>query len=353
MRRVYFDLNLIAKQKFGVSYAVLELMKAVKQQNIDVVNLAVGFNGLDIHKDVMLQEGIEVKAIKIPRKINKYLNKLSIPYEQFFLKRFDIYFQVGFHASRQINKRKTVISIHDMLGMRYQENTKPLLSRVQKEKLLQNSRKIVTVSEFSKQEMLEVFELDPKQIAVVPNGCNFNRFNLNKDEQKIQTLRENYNLPDNYYVTYGGSSARKNLSKLFEIFDKQNLPYPLVTFGQSDEKEYKNVIKLGYLPEQDVEYLLKNSFALVFPSYYEGFGLPIIEAQACGVPVVCSRASSLPEVSGGHAVFFDPFDDKDMFSKILNVYEDNKTRETNIKNGLEWVAQFTWERAAEKLIGIF
>ena len=78
--------------------------------------------------------------------------------------------------------------------------------------------------------------------------------------------------------------------------------------------------------------------------------MPILEAMACGIPVVCSNAASLPEVSGGNALFFDPFSEKDMREKILKLYNDNKIRKQNIRNGLQWVKDFTWERSAKKLI---
>ncbi len=346
--KVIFDVGIIGRKKFGIAYAVLEQMKALKALDVQVVNLAVGWRGLNEHVELMQENGFAVIKIKIPLKMARLLNFLRIPFERFFLGKFDVFYQIGVHANRVIPARKYFLAVHDMVSKYYEEEEQlPYYTA----KLFKKVKSLITVSEFSKKEITKYYDVLPKKIKVIANGCNFKRFNQKVLQKETVTLRKELKLPSKYFFMYGGSSPRKNI-KLIEA-SASLLPLPVVIAGNSTMKKKKNIISLGYLEEKKLELILKNSVALLFPSLYEGFGLPVLEALACGVSVLCAASSSLPEVSGGNALFFDPYDKKDFLVKVRMLLKNKGQREKNIKNGLAWVKNFSWQNSAEKLKKVF
>jgi len=106
---------------------------------------------------------------------------------------------------------------------------------------------------------------------------------------------------------------------------------------------------LGYLPDEDVPVVLAGASALVFPTYYEGFGLPILEAFACGVPVICSNASSLPEVTCGNAIFFDPYKQADVINKLKSYMKETNKHEEFVRRGLKIALKSSWGQSAAQL----
>ena len=221
---------------------------------------------------------------------------------------------------------------------------------------------IITVSEYSRQDIAEYFGISPDKIHVVYNAVDIPFFSRERTSpEKFMHLRSEYGLPEKYILYFGGCVKSKNVARLIEAYAA--LPETL-------RREYKlvitnpmkyvkkcaqrcgvsgSVIYLHSVPEDDKPALYQMAALFVWPSLLEGFGLPVVEAQASGVPVVCSNASSMPEVAGDAAVLFDPYDVKSIASAVERVLTDEGLRDELVAKGYENIERFSWEESARKL----
>ena len=345
--KLYFDIDLISGPKYGMTRATLELMKSLKSRGVEVINFAVGSSRhLKTHKESMVNEGFEIRTCPIPRKIIKILSFCGLSVERFFLGKYDYYFQVGLHQYRTIPRQKYIIAIHDTPGLRFPGIEIPFPKDSQR--IISQAGMIMTVSEFAESEIRHFFKVDNTKVMIIKNGCDLKFFNK-KSKSEIEIVRDKYSLPLEYFVTYGGNSPRKNLSFLIENYTNiklKNKP-KLVMFGQKVATKSEDVIQLGYL-DSERPAILSGAKALIFPSYYEGFGLPTLEAFACGTPVICSNLGALPEVSQGNALFFDPKDGADLQEKIVFAVNNRQVLDANAKLGLDIVKEYSWDEAAKK-----
>jgi len=351
--KIYFDIDVIGGQIFGMTYATLELMKSFKASN-EVINFVAGRKrNLIGHAEIMANYSFGVSVCPFPKKILKLSNMLGFAVENKFLGDYDYFIQVGLHQKRNIPKEKYVLFVHDTVGMRYPDLEAPFPDNAQQ--IIDSACLILTVSEFSRVEICHYFDVDFDKVEVVPNGCDFSRFK-SYEKEELDKIRKKYSLEKPYLVCYGGKSPRKNIDFLIEGYKKldiKNKP-ELVLFGQkiNHENDVCGLRSLGYLSDDEVPKVLAGAMGMVFPSYYEGFGLPILEAFSCGVPVICSNQASLPEVSQGNAVYFDPFDVDDLIQKINLFVSDQKLRSDLVENGYKLVGDFSWQKMAGKLFDV-
>lgn len=222
--------------------------------------------------------------------------------------------------------------------------------------------RIVTVSEFSKQDIIRTYGVPAEQIDVVYNGIGPVFVPLKEAEQGRARQRLTGGLP--YFVCVGSLHPRKNIARLLEAFDRfaeQESHARLVIVGEAFwwDRRMKDawgamrhsgrVIFTGRLEQKDLHETLADALALVFVSYFEGFGIPVAEAMKCGVPVIAANTTSLPEVAGPAAVYCDPFDVADIAEALARTWNDRALRERLATAGLERAANFTWDRTAEGL----
>lgn len=216
---------------------------------------------------------------------------------------------------------------------------------------------IITVSEFSKNEIIKYFPEVKNKLHVIPNGINLNRFKFQNTERKKQIL------------FIGAISKHKNIGIILDAFSRvmNKIPHNLVIVGNRDsgmpqDDKIQQVLSLiprdritftGKISDEDVVRIYNESDFFVFPSLYEGFGLPILEAMACGCPVIASNVASIPEVCGDSAILFDPFSPEELANKILQLALDEEIKEELRQKGLERVKAFSWGEVAKKYIEIF
>jgi glycosyltransferase involved in cell wall biosynthesis len=221
-------------------------------------------------------------------------------------------------------------------------------------------RRILTVSEFSRQRLIDYLQVDPKQVVAIPNGVD-ERFNPTAIEA-VPAMRARLGLPERYVLFVGSLDPRKNLLGLLKAWDQVSarLDCPLVICGASShvfrsagiEQLPARVMLSGYVADEDLPALYAGAELFVYPSLYEGFGLPVIEAMACGTPVVCSSTTSLGEVAGNAACLVDPADGESMAHGILRAAEDQTLRRELRSRGLDRAAEFSWKRAARETWGV-
>jgi glycosyltransferase involved in cell wall biosynthesis len=238
---------------------------------------------------------------------------------------------------------RNVVVIHDVAALRHPEWYRAAYVNYQRAllpRIARNARLIITVSEFSKNEIVEVLQADAGKITVVPNGVD-ERFN--PDARR----------PDRrpYVLVVGTRIARKNVAVLTEAAERLNchgidLIHAGSGRGYMCAEDTHLPPELGYVPEDELPGLYAGAIALAMPSLYEGFGLPALEAMACGTPVVASNAGALPETTGGAAILLNPDDAGGFADALERLATDQSHRERMSERAKERARPFTWERTA-------
>jgi glycosyltransferase involved in cell wall biosynthesis len=263
-----------------------------------------------------------------------------------------------------------VVTVHDLGYLHYPEAHR-LLDRFYLDLSTRyNARAathLIADSAATKRDLIERYGIGPSKITVVYPGYDVAIFQPVKDEGIIEAVKARYDIIGDYILFVGTLQPRKNLTRLIEAFS--NIRYPisniqLVIAGKKGwlyEQIFRQVKELGlegevvftgYVPAGDLPALLSGARLFVFPSLYEGFGLPVLEAMSCGTPVVCSNASSLPEVAGDAAVLVDPLDVEDLAMAMERVLSDEELRAELIERGFEQARKFSWERCARETLDV-
>jgi len=227
--------------------------------------------------------------------------------------------------------------------------------------------RIMTVSESSKRDILKFVDTEPGKIDVIYNAYD-ERFAIDPREEDVVRVRERYQLESEFVLYAGNVKPHKNLERLIEAFHlvrKRGLEYlKLVLIGDEISKYtalrravhhhqlHKYVRFLGYLPEETLAVMYRLAGVFVFPSLYEGFGLPPLEAMASGTPVVTSNVSSLPEVAGDAAVLVDPYDPRAIADGIYQVLTDEQLRRDLRRKGVARAGMFSWEQSVRRIRAI-
>ncbi|MCO5275040.1 MAG: glycosyltransferase family 4 protein [Flavobacteriales bacterium] len=255
--------------------------------------------------------------------------------------------------------------IHDLNFEHYPQDLPRAYSRWYRRSFPLFARKaarIVTVSAFSKQDITSTYGIPAEKIDVVHNGISGIYRPLHAAEQGLARKRLTGGLP--YFVSIGSLHPRKNIARLLEAFDHVADAIPearLVVVGEAfwwDERmkaaktrarHMDKVVFTGRLGQQELHQVLGDALALVFVSYFEGFGIPVAEAMKCGVPVIAANATSLPEVAGDAAIYCDPFSVENIAEAMQRMWQDAALRNKLVATGLERATLFSWDRAAEGL----
>jgi len=238
--------------------------------------------------------------------------------------------------------RRNVVVIHDVAALRHPEWYRPAYVRYQRALLpaiAKRARHVITVSEFSKRELEEV--LGAKDVTVIPNGV---------DERFTPEATSTRDRP--YVLAVGTQIARKNLQVLNEAANRLNdhgieLVHAGSGRGYMRAETATNLRPLGYVPEDELPGLYAGALALAMPSLYEGFGLPCLEAMACGTPVVAANAGALPETCGDAATLLDPADATGFADALVELATDDELRGRSAAKSLARAAGFTWQKSAQ------
>lgn len=279
-----------------------------------------------------------------------------------------------FHATEhllpKLSRARSVFTLHDTAYLLFPEYHLPrnrIYLRAMMPRFLERADRIIAVSENTRHDALRLYRLDPGKIEVIPEGVDA-RFRPDVDDTIISVVRRRYGLPERFILCISTIEPRKNLTTLLEAYAALRHDHPdvrLVIVGGKGwlfERFFErlrslrlegDVVLTGYVPDEDVPALLNAAEVFAFPSEFEGFGLPPLEAMACGVPVVCSNAASLPEVVGEAGVLLPPRDVAAWVEALGRLLDDAQLREDLRARGLERASRFTWDAAARRTLDVY
>ena len=266
----------------------------------------------------------------------------------------------------------SVVTIHDCIHLMFPQYLPNRLAyayaRAQMWAAARRSDCILTVSEASKRDILHLFNVPPEKIVVVYNAID-SHFSVTPSEEAVARVRERYQLDHQFILYVGNIKPHKNLVRLIEAFDQlrrggleelklliigdQISKLPALRRAVHRHKLHKQVRFLGYLSDDQLAILYRLASAFVFPSLYEGFGLPPLEAMASGTPVVTSNVSSLPEVVGDAAVLVNPYDVDAIVDGVRRVLTDPALAANMRRKGIERAREFSWERSVAKTWAVY
>lgn len=221
----------------------------------------------------------------------------------------------------------------------------------------------LAVSQYTKRDLVELWKIPPEKIRVVPCACPPGIGRV-EDLERLSVLRERYCLPKRFVLFVGNSNPRKNLRRMILAFDEAKsqgqLPHQLVIAGEQgwkfNRKEALRNVRhgedirfIGFVPDGDMSALYTAAELFVFPTLYEGFGIPVLEAQRCGTPVLTSECTALPEVGGAGAVYVNPYREEEICRGMLAILQNPALRTRLVQAGYQNTARFSWEDSAKRL----
>jgi glycosyltransferase involved in cell wall biosynthesis len=277
-----------------------------------------------------------------------------------------------FHAHYTVPmwiRTKVVLTLHDFFWIIHPEHfiswKRIPLSRVVKRSVACADRILVGTS-FMQRETVDYFKVPEGRVKVIPYGVDPQFFSRTSEDQRAR-LRKKYGIEKPYILAVGDIHPRKNLGRLLEAFialpehHDVNLVLvgkPLWKAGDLFKQIKKagledQVVATGYVPDEEMPGLYQGAEVFCYPSLYEGFGFPILEAMASGVPVVASETSSCPEVGGPAALYFDPLREESITESIHRILTSSEHRSKQIEAGSQWVRRFSWEETARRTVDVY
>jgi O-antigen biosynthesis alpha-1,3-mannosyltransferase len=372
--RVAIDIQNLLLPKTGVGHYVYELAKSLSALNADADFLFFYFNrnrslNLPFLSQRAKEHRIASRRIRLYGQIWKYL---QFPAIDRFLPEVDVYHFPNFFI-RPFRRGKCVLTIHDLSFIRYPQYTEPknlaFLTR-QVKHAVKRADKIIADSNFTRNEIIDIYSIEPSKVVTVYPGIR-HEFGQPVLVSEIESIRKKYNLFDPFILFVGTIEPRKNLLGLvegFRIMRESSLEYKNVrlvvcgmpgwlcetTIKRMEKPDVaKNITRIGYVPDEDLPALYSAAEALALPSWYEGFGFPCVEAIANGVPVLCSKDSSMSEICGETAILVEPGRPENIAAGLIRIFTDSQLKESFARNGRELVKKFTWEHTAKQTYDVY
>lgn len=363
--------RLFRKKKYGIETSSLELIKHI--QKLDSKFEFVVFAKNDSDRECF-QESENFKVKTLGGEFFADFEQISLPIAA-KTQKLDLLHCTG-NTAPYFSSVPVVQTLHDIIfmdpiprndnwyqrfGNHYRRKLVPIVTP--------KSAAVITVSQYEKERIISRMPVDEKKIEVIYNGINENHFRINTDQAERMKVRLTYGLPDKFILFLGNPSFRKNPTGVIEAYamysSKVSNPLPLVTPGLTQKyvmhalrqlnANYDPTLYLtpGYIKEEDLPMVYGLSEVFLFPSLSEGFGMPVVEAMACGTPVVTSKISSMPEIAGDAASLIDPFSPPTIAEALIEILSNEEKRLNMIEDGILNSKRFNWKNSAEKVLSIY
>jgi len=366
--------RLFRKNKHGMDVVALELIKNL--QSIDKHNQYVIFIKPDIDSKCL----VETDNFQIVR-LSGWLYPI---WEQYaLLKAVKTYKCDILHCTSNtapvFTKIPLIITLHDIIYMESMSVLKKagtwyqkfgnLYRRIVVPIILKKSKKIITVSNYERQRIADFFKIpESNRLKVVYNGVG-EHFKKIEDLKLLAEIKKKYNLPNKFIFHLGNTDPKKNTKGVLKAYseflkiNKEKIPLVMLDFKQAElfkilkeigEPDLMNYVHLiGYVLNTDLPAIYSQCEIFLYPSLRESFGIPILEAMACGTPVITSNTSSMPEISGDAAILINPFDIEEITKAIINLLNDDILSANLIKKGFQQAQKFSWKSMAQNVLSIY
>ncbi len=299
---------------------------------------------------------------------NFQIKIIQEPFHPFFMRRIDLFHGLDARMVGQ-GRAKRVVTIHDIsqYSQRFSgpRHSRKMIRRYRRS--IEGADRIIVTSRFTREEILRFFRIPEEKISVVPLGVDARM--RPRSAEEIEPVLRRYGIRAPYLLHVGRIEARKNVRRTLEAFARVRgrlaRPVEVVLAGgrghggeevpQAIERLgiRESIRPIGFVSREDLPFLYAGAELLLFASLYEGFGLPVLEAMACGTPVLTSNVTSLPEVAGDAALQVDPRDVEAIAEGLVRLLEDPLLREGYVSRGLERAARFGWDRTARETLAVY
>ena len=369
--RVGINEVLIYNRASGARQRELNLLPEVLRQLECIGAESVVYVSRSLKDDIIMRligDNNKTKVVKVPISsvptYQRILKGILYWQRQVVNDNLDVFHTAYYPVPRV--KLPTILTVHDLRFLHMPETyhrARYWFLRVSVPYSLAVATRIVTVSNNTKDDMINYYGIPSEKIDVSYNPISSNFLKPDSDIKSIE-IKDRLKLPDKFILYVGNLEPRKNLDRLLQAFIlvRQKLNYKLVILGKAEwgtnilfdivkqNHLEKEVLFTGYLEEYDLSSVYRLASLLAFPSLHEGFGIPVIEAMACGVPVLTSNVSALPEVAGDAAILVDPYSVESIANGILAILSDEKLRYRLIKRGFERIKLFSREKSAKVIV---
>lgn len=288
---------------------------------------------------------------------------------KFLSQEFDLYWEPAITPIQNIKSKHLIATVHDFSFHLHPEwHQKENRQYIEKYfwKNIRSADRIITGSYYTKKEIIEFLGFEPDKVHVIYHGVDHNNFRVH-DRNIVHDFAYSYKLPKKFILFVGSIEPRKNLKNALLAYKslpqnyKKEFKFLLAGFSGWNnaevmnliEQEKENIVYLGYLSNLELAYLYNLADVFIYPSLYEGFGLPPLEAMACGTPVIVSNLASIPEVCGESVYYVDAYDVASIAEGIYKIATDEAMRNDMVKKGLERVKLFNWDKSAIEHLAVF
>lgn len=321
---------------------------------------------------------VQIKSLKIP---NKLLNfsfwYLGWPHIDKLVGGADAVFLPNIIFYGVSKKTKLILTVHDLSFERYPE-TLSLKRRlwhafINPKKMCQRADKIIAVSNSTKNDIISLYKIKSEKVIMIYSAVDDKFTQIDRNDLKLLSVKEKYKLPYKFILYLGTIEPRKNITGVIRAFDqlqkeahrnddKEVQKYALVIAGASGWKQeeiyreihnatfVKHIQVTRFVEEEDKEYFLNLASLFVYPSFFEGFGFPPLEAIKCGIPIITSNNSSLPEIVGDGGILVDPDKPDEIFRAMKEILKNRELKEKLIQKGLKRSKEFDWKKTAREFL---
>lgn len=375
--RICIDARPIINQQTGLgryTYNIINALKQIDQQNEYLILVDAELESthpvFDLKNDRFVYKKCPIPGVTVQQqfKLNQFLKDEKI----------DVYHYPHFDLPIAVARRfKSIFTVHDLTYLLHRgvfrgaEFLKKWYTQQIMRLGIAAAQKIITVSDSTKKDLIDYFHLNGSAISKATTiyeacGSNFKRID---DKQQIENFKQKWNLTRPYFLFIGERRPHKNLVRQIEAFDhflKQvGQEFEFIIIGKSYNDYFEPEAKtqqlgrtdkirfLGYVHDDEIPLFYNGATAFLFASLYEGFGIPILEAMACGTPVITSNISSCQEVAGDAALQVNPYQVAEISLAMTRIATDDALRASLIQKGLERQKEFSWDRAAQKTLNLY
>ena len=371
--RIGIDYTVTVTERAGLARHTREFVAALLE--LDLVNDYV----LTLTSDAKQEAGVDLlrRATICRLPFGKWITKTGWqelrvgPPLETFTGDLDLYHSPNYLLP-PLRRAKGIVTIHDLANLVYPQYTDPGMAGWFDEAVrssIERAARVITISESTRGELIDRLGISADNIEVIYNGVS-ERFAPVDEPSVLATVRRRYGVEGPFILSVGSIDPRKNLQRLLEAYSilqqDRTITHKLLLIGErrrwlSEDlfqrvealDASRSVAFLGYVPEEDLPALISLADVFAFPSLYEGFGIPPLEAMACGTPVVASNAPAMPEVLGDAALLVDPLDVAALADALRRVLVDRELRAELVERGLERSRRFTWANAAKKYLEVY